>query len=79
MALLLWVVCLCINHPGQSCVSQPNPTRAHHGGHLLHHARGHDPRARVAIARKLAVILHRISADGNEFRWGKQATASVTA
>jgi transposase len=30
-------------------------------------------RARVAVARKLAVILHRIWADGSEFRWGKQA------
>ena len=32
-------------------------------------------RARVAVARKLAVILHRIWADGTEFRWGKQAVA----
>ena len=30
-------------------------------------------RARVAVARKLAVILHRIWADGSEFRWGRQA------
>jgi transposase len=30
-------------------------------------------RARVAVARKLAVILHRMWADGSEFRWGKQA------
>ena len=36
-------------------------------------------RARVAVARKLAVILHRIWADGTEFRWTKQATASETA
>jgi transposase len=36
-------------------------------------------RARVAVARKLAVILHRIWADGTEFRWTKQAAASVTA
>jgi transposase len=36
-------------------------------------------RARVAVARKLAVILHRIWADGSEFRWGKQAAASVIA
>ena len=28
-------------------------------------------RARVAAARKLAVILHRMWADGSEFRWGK--------
>ncbi len=34
-------------------------------------------RARVAVARKLAVILHRMWADGNEFRWGKQAAAST--
>jgi transposase len=30
-------------------------------------------RARVAAARKLAVILHRMWTDGSEFRWGKQA------
>jgi transposase len=53
-------------------------------------------RARVAVARKLAVIsgaagrgrgaaggnaapLHRIWADGTEFRWTKQAAASVAA
>src|SRR4051812_42453851 len=34
-------------------------------------------RARVAVARKLAVILHRMWADGSEFRWGKQATAAA--
>lgn len=28
-------------------------------------------RARVAVARKLAVILHRMWSDGAEFRWGK--------
>ena len=33
-------------------------------------------RARVAVARKLAVILHRMWVDGSEFRWGKQAAAS---
>jgi len=32
-------------------------------------------RARVAVARKLAVILHRMWVDGSEFRWGKQAAA----
>lgn len=36
-------------------------------------------RARVAVARKLAVILHRMWADGSEFRWGKQATAPAAA
>ena len=29
-------------------------------------------RARIAVARKLAVILHRMWADGTEFRWGKE-------
>ena len=36
-------------------------------------------RARVAVARKLAVILHRMWADGSEFRWGKQAAAPAVA
>ena len=36
-------------------------------------------RARVAVARKLAVILHRIWADGSEFRWGKQAPTPAAA
>jgi transposase len=34
-------------------------------------------RARVAVARKLAVILHRIWVDSSEFRWGKQAAAAA--
>jgi transposase len=36
-------------------------------------------RARVAVARKLAVILHRMWSDGSEFRWGKQARAPAAA
>ena len=36
-------------------------------------------RARVPVARKLAVILHRMWVDGTEFRWGKQAAASTAA
>jgi transposase len=36
-------------------------------------------RARVAVARKLAVILHRIWADGSEFRWGTRAAAPAAA
>jgi len=36
-------------------------------------------RARVAVARKLAVILHRIWSDGSEFRWGKQASSPAVA
>jgi transposase len=29
-------------------------------------------KAKVAVARKLAVILHRIWRDGTEFRWGRE-------
>jgi transposase len=33
-------------------------------------------RAKVAVARKLAVVLHRMWCDGTKFRWGKEpATA----
>jgi transposase len=32
-------------------------------------------RARIAVARKLAVVLHRVWADGAEFRWGKEEAA----
>jgi len=32
-------------------------------------------KARVAVARKLAVILHRMWVDGADFRWGKAAAA----
>jgi transposase len=34
-------------------------------------------RARVAVARKRACVLHRMWADGSEFRWGKQDAASA--
>ncbi|WAP70633.1 IS110 family RNA-guided transposase [Jiella pelagia] len=34
-------------------------------------------RARVAVARKLAVILHRIWSEGEDFRFGKEPSASV--
>jgi hypothetical protein len=36
-------------------------------------------RARVAVARKLAVILHRMWSDGAEFRWGKDPANGATA
>jgi transposase len=36
-------------------------------------------RARVAVARKLAVILHRMWSDGTEFRWGKQSSGTAAA
>ena len=32
-------------------------------------------RARVAVARKLAVILHRMWADGSDFRYSKHIAA----
>ena len=34
-------------------------------------------RARVAVARKLAVILHRMWSDGAEFRFGKEPSPAV--
>lgn len=34
-------------------------------------------RARVAVARKLAVILHGMWRDGSEFRWGKEVPAKA--
>ena len=33
-------------------------------------------RATVALARKLAVVLHRMWLDGSEFRFGKEAAAA---
>jgi transposase len=33
-------------------------------------------RAKVALARKLASVLHRMWIDGSEFRWGKEAPAA---
>jgi transposase len=34
-------------------------------------------RARVALARRLAVILHRMWIDGTDFRWSNGSTAKV--
>jgi len=31
----------------------------------------------VALARRLAVIMHRIWVDGTEFRWTQEATAAT--
>jgi transposase len=33
-------------------------------------------RAKVALARKLAVVLHAMWRDGSKFRWGKEAAAA---
>lgn len=33
-------------------------------------------RAKVALARKLATVLHRMWIDGSDFRWGKEAAAA---
>jgi transposase len=33
--------------------------------------------ARVAVARKLAIVLHRMWRDGTEFRWGNESTAAA--
>jgi hypothetical protein len=34
-------------------------------------------RAKVALARKLATVLHRMWVDGTSFRWGKQGVAAA--
>ena len=34
-------------------------------------------RAKVALARKLATVLHRIWVDGTTFRWGKEAAIAA--
>ncbi len=34
-------------------------------------------RAKVALARKLATVLHRMWVDGSEFRWGKEAPVAA--
>jgi transposase len=34
-------------------------------------------RAKVALARKLACVLHRMWVDGSEFRWGKEAPVAA--
>ena len=39
--------------------------------------RGARRRAKVALARKLGTVLHRLWLDGTEFRWGKEP--AVTA
>jgi hypothetical protein len=36
-------------------------------------------RARVAVARKLATILHRMWIDGAEFQFGKESAAAAGA
>ena len=33
-------------------------------------------KARVALARKLAVLMHRVWIDGTEFRWSKEAATA---
>ena len=36
-------------------------------------------KAKVAVARKLAVILHRMWVDGTEFNWSAKEATAVTA
>jgi transposase len=47
-------------------------------GHRVAARRGMN-RARVAVARKLAIVLHRMWCDGTDFRWGQPATGSPGA
>ena len=45
---------------------------------LLDVARRHGvKRAKVALARKLATVLHRMWVDGSEFRWGKETPVAA--
>jgi hypothetical protein len=44
-------------------------------GHGYCQACRHAP-GKVAVARKLAVVLHRMWCDGTQFRWGKGAAAA---
>jgi len=39
----------------------------------------HASRAVIAVARKLAVILHRMWVDGSEFRWGATVPIATAA
>ena len=41
----------------------------------LGHTGGSTRRAIVAVARRLAVVLHRMWVDGSEFRWRKDSAA----
>ena len=41
--------------------------------------RGGTKKAKVALARKLAVVLHRLWVDGTSFRWGKAMMEATTA
>ena len=34
-------------------------------------------RAKVALARKLAIVLHRMWVDGTEFRWGQESAPAA--
>ena len=36
-------------------------------------------KAIVALARRLAVILHRIWVDGTEFRWARESSSGMRA
>jgi hypothetical protein len=47
-------------------------------GHADRQAARHGARARVAVARKLTVILHRMWRDQTEFRFGKEPIATVS-
>ena len=66
-----------INHSGD--LTPNGPLRKPHGSLLQSEALGHGcrqrrglKRAKVALARKLATVLHRMWLDGADFRWGKE-------
>ena len=63
-----------LDHVDLLHIHWPNPQipLADSLGALVEAKRRGMARARVAVARKLAVVLHRVWADGAEFRWGKE-------
>ena len=52
----------------------PTPEARHTWGMRL--AKRNGLKAKVAVARKLAVILHRMWIDGTEFNWSKKEIAA---
>jgi hypothetical protein len=61
-----------------------NVTPGAHGVVLLdgagwHQTGGKLRKAKVAVARKLAVILHRMWVDGTEFKWSSKEVATQPA
>jgi hypothetical protein len=53
--------------------SSVNGSKRHAYSRIAHCKRRGRAKATVALARRLAVIMHRLWSDGTEFRWQKDA------